>query len=204
MQLSLREKKKREVKNKILNAAEKLFKEVGFEKTTTNQIAKEAGVASGTAFNYFDTKAEILLAVFIKNNRDTAHYNYSIKKSDDPSEIIFSFLWHYSQQLTKIDKSLLQELLQAFVSSYKNNPILIKQLIEIDFGFLEKLKEIMIELKNNYLLIESYQSEIAVEIIYSSLLYEFVNYAFSEDVNEEDIKERIKQKIQFLVSQDKG
>jgi AcrR family transcriptional regulator len=32
----------------LINAAVKLFEEQGFKETTTNQIAKEAGIASGT------------------------------------------------------------------------------------------------------------------------------------------------------------
>ncbi|MFD2923942.1 TetR/AcrR family transcriptional regulator [Halobacillus naozhouensis] len=197
--MSLREKKKREVKNKILYAAEKLFKEQGFEKTTTNQIAKEAGIASGTAFNYFDTKAEILLAVFANQNKDVEDYVYSIMETEDPSEIIFNYLWHHSQQLTKIDKTLLKELLQAFVTSYKNNPTLIKQLIEIDLGFIDKLTKIMTELKDKNLIKNNFQNELAAEIIYSTLVYEFVNYAFGEDVDKRTLKDRIKQKIEFLI-----
>ena len=50
----------------ILNAAIKIFSEKGFSAATTNEIAKEAGVAEGTIFRYFKTKKEILKKVMIK------------------------------------------------------------------------------------------------------------------------------------------
>ncbi|MDO9518548.1 MAG: TetR/AcrR family transcriptional regulator [Methanosarcinaceae archaeon] len=59
--MSLREKKKTETKNKIFEVSGRLFKEKGFEKTTVDEITKEAGIAKGTFFNYFPTKEALLL-----------------------------------------------------------------------------------------------------------------------------------------------
>ncbi len=58
--MSLREKKKIETKNKIFEAAGRLFKEKGFESTTVDEITTEAGIGKGTFFNYFPTKVALL------------------------------------------------------------------------------------------------------------------------------------------------
>jgi AcrR family transcriptional regulator len=47
-------------RQKILQAAQKLFSADGFDATTTRDIAHAAGIASGTLFNYFATKEAIL------------------------------------------------------------------------------------------------------------------------------------------------
>lgn len=44
----------------LLKAALKLFTERGFHGTSTAQISKEAGVATGTLFNYFPTKEDLI------------------------------------------------------------------------------------------------------------------------------------------------
>ncbi len=57
----LREKKKKETKNRIFEVAGRLFKEKGFESVTIDEITREAGIAKGTFFNYFPTKTALLI-----------------------------------------------------------------------------------------------------------------------------------------------
>jgi AcrR family transcriptional regulator len=52
-----------EVRNRILESAQHLFAQKGFAKTSTRQLAQEAGVAEGTLFRYFDNKKAILVEV---------------------------------------------------------------------------------------------------------------------------------------------
>jgi len=47
----------------ILEAAHKLFSHYGFEKTTIEDIAKEAGPGKGTIYLEFDSKDSILMAI---------------------------------------------------------------------------------------------------------------------------------------------
>jgi AcrR family transcriptional regulator len=51
-------------RNQILDAAAELFVEKGFHPTTTKAIAKNAGVAEGTIYNYFECKTDLLLGLF--------------------------------------------------------------------------------------------------------------------------------------------
>ena len=48
----------------LLQAALKLFTERGFHGTSTAQISKEAGVATGTLFNYFPTKEDLINGLY--------------------------------------------------------------------------------------------------------------------------------------------
>jgi AcrR family transcriptional regulator len=52
--------KKDATRRRIVETALDLFRTRGFEATTTRDIARAAGVASGTLFNYFDTKEAIV------------------------------------------------------------------------------------------------------------------------------------------------
>lgn len=51
-------------RNQILDAAAVLFAQQGFHTTTIKDIAKEAGIADGTIYNYFKNKTALLLAIF--------------------------------------------------------------------------------------------------------------------------------------------
>ncbi|AWS44958.1 TetR/AcrR family transcriptional regulator [Streptosporangium sp. 'caverna'] len=57
----LRERKKRQTRQAIAEAAMRLFAERGFEAVTVNEIAEAAGVAKVTLFTYFPTKESLVL-----------------------------------------------------------------------------------------------------------------------------------------------
>ncbi len=59
-----RSEKKKQIKSRIVSAALALFQKKGFDATTTKLIARRAGIAEGTVFNYFPTKEHIALHFF--------------------------------------------------------------------------------------------------------------------------------------------
>jgi AcrR family transcriptional regulator len=58
-----RERKKREARRRIFDAAFQLFLEKGYDATTVEEIADRADVAKGTVFNYFPRKTSFLAAL---------------------------------------------------------------------------------------------------------------------------------------------
>lgn len=61
-------------KDKILNAALKLFITKGFHGTSTSKIAKEAGVSNGTLFYYFNTKEALISRLYLKLKEEHKEY----------------------------------------------------------------------------------------------------------------------------------
>ena len=58
----LRDAKKAELREKLYHAAIARFREDGYENTSVADICKDVGVAKGTFFNHFPTKADVLAA----------------------------------------------------------------------------------------------------------------------------------------------
>lgn len=56
---------KEDTRKQILEIADKLFEENGYDKTSMDKIAKESGVSRRALFRYFESKSEIL---FLSNN----------------------------------------------------------------------------------------------------------------------------------------
>ncbi|SPF54902.1 Transcriptional regulator, TetR family [Candidatus Sulfopaludibacter sp. SbA4] len=61
-----------ETRARILGAAMDLFRRRGFEETTMREIAAEAGVATGAAYYYFDSKDAIVLAFYDQAQQEMA------------------------------------------------------------------------------------------------------------------------------------
>ncbi len=53
-----------ETRQKIINAARKLFAEKGYFKTNSKEIAKEAGVSTGSFYMYFKDKKPLFIDIF--------------------------------------------------------------------------------------------------------------------------------------------
>ncbi|MEH7384916.1 TetR/AcrR family transcriptional regulator [Bacillus sp. JJ1521] len=58
-------KKQTDKQQKIIETAIQMFAEKGYANTSTNEIAKAAGVAEGTIFRHYGTKDNLLLSVIL-------------------------------------------------------------------------------------------------------------------------------------------
>jgi AcrR family transcriptional regulator len=55
-------------KSALFHAARELFLSKGFKETNVSQITKNAGVAVGTFYNYYASKEQLFIEIFIKEN----------------------------------------------------------------------------------------------------------------------------------------
>ncbi|HEY0055261.1 MAG TPA: TetR/AcrR family transcriptional regulator [Pedobacter sp.] len=88
----------------IFNSALKLFVGKGFHGTATSKIALEAGVANGTLFQYFKTKDELVIALYINIKEELGEYiskntaqNSDIKETLK-SQVLSSLFWALDNQ----------------------------------------------------------------------------------------------------------
>lgn len=56
-----------DVKNKLLDAAEKILKTEGYEALSMRKIAKECSIAVGTVYNYVQNKEELVALVMMED-----------------------------------------------------------------------------------------------------------------------------------------
>ena len=62
-----RAEKKAQSRRRIIDAAREVFFRDGFMEANLDEVAKKAGVAKGTLYRYFDSKAELYVAVLAHN-----------------------------------------------------------------------------------------------------------------------------------------
>src|SRR5207247_1426252 len=85
---------KAETRERILEAATRLFAKTGWEETTTRAIATSARIATGTLFNYFESK-EAIVAALISDALDSAREERRGRHREDESleEALFTLIW---------------------------------------------------------------------------------------------------------------
>ena len=103
--------KKANKHEKILNAAISVFGNKGFFNARISDIAKEAKVADGTIYLYFNNKYDILLTLFeVEIGKLIIQIREAIAKESDPCKMLYIFALHHLTLV--IEKKELAEVLQ--------------------------------------------------------------------------------------------
>jgi AcrR family transcriptional regulator len=101
-------------RERILQAALALFADKGFGATTTRDIAEAAGIASGTLFNYFQTKETIVTSLASDATSD-ALAKSSYGEGDSLEEDLFAVIASILRKLKPLRK-LLPALMETALS----------------------------------------------------------------------------------------
>jgi AcrR family transcriptional regulator len=91
----------------LVRAARGLFVKKGWEYTTTRRIAKAAGVAAGTLFNYFDSKEAIaaeLISEALQHAQEVLEQRR--RPGEGVEEELFSLIWTELASLREYRKFL--------------------------------------------------------------------------------------------------
>lgn len=130
----------KEKEQKILDTALPLFVEKGFHGTSTAEIARTAGVATGTLFHYFKTKEELIDRLYIYTKEsilEEVHGDYDSVKPfkenvkslwlklvcfgiKNPYKFNFIMSFHCSPYITSFTKDRIEDKFVELLEVYKN------------------------------------------------------------------------------------
>ena len=113
--------------SKIICAATKVFAKKGFFNARISDIAKEAKVADGTIYLYFNNKFDILISVFeLEIGKLIDHVSDLIAKEDNPQKKLEIFITRHLTEMKKngnLAEVIQIELRQTnkLIRDYRNN-----------------------------------------------------------------------------------
>ena len=134
--------------NKIIQAAIKVFAQKGFFSARISDIAKEAKVADGTIYLYFNNKYDILISIFEEEiGKIIVEVKNLIDQEDDPRKMLEVFAIQHMQMIR--DKRNLAEVLQMelrqsnkFMKEYRNTKFI--EYVDIVSKIIHKGQEMKI------------------------------------------------------------
>ena len=118
--------KNKDKRRRIINAATKIFAQKGFFKAKVSDIAREAQVADGTIYLYFENKDDILISLFEEQmNQVLEDMKTHVLNEEDAIKKIEKFAFNHLK-LMELNKNMAEiiqvELRQStkFMKEYKN------------------------------------------------------------------------------------
>ncbi|MBQ7197899.1 MAG: TetR/AcrR family transcriptional regulator [Selenomonadaceae bacterium] len=85
--IGLRERKKLQARQAILDAAAREFKSRGFMNTAVSDIMRESNLSVGTFYSYFGSKEEVLMEL-VKNLFKRVEENLSVQESESSIKLL--------------------------------------------------------------------------------------------------------------------
>ena len=137
---------KEAIREKIVKAALSLFQTKGFDATTTKAIARKAGIAEGTVFNYFKSKDDIALHFFeqeVDSAMATVRDNPRLKKAP-LEEKLFALVHAQLEYLAPYERFIGSALIHALKPSSPLGPFS-HRAMELRHRYLRFVEELIEE-----------------------------------------------------------
>jgi AcrR family transcriptional regulator len=112
------------IRERIVKAALSLFQSRGFDSTTTKAIARKAGIAEGTVFNYFKSKDDIALHFFeaeVDSAMASVRNNPRLKKAP-LEEKLFALVHAQLEYLAPYERFIGSAMIHALKPSSRLGP----------------------------------------------------------------------------------
>jgi len=192
------EKQKQEIRQLILKVSKQHFLTKGYDATKTKDIAREAGIAEGTLFNYFDTKTDIFLEAMASGYIIDGDVVKTLDFGEEIADIIYDLIYRTMKPLAKMPRKIIKEIFTASITLAKRKPELMKKIVQLDYKLIEDMEGIIKRLIDEKRLKEC-DPKVFSEIFYSIVVVEVVIYLYEEKISQEKMLENVKEKIRFTL-----
>lgn len=167
--MSLCKQQREQIKQTIIDTSILLFKEKGYENVTVEDITKTVGIAKGTFYNFFTSKADILLLWIEQKIRQM-----NIDQIADKKESVEKSLQHFIKMLlaaVKEEQSLFVSMLEEYINLHYEESAKEK----LDF---KRILHRVIAGSKDYANIGDNCMELKLKVLSRSLFLEMLNWCY--------------------------
>ncbi len=192
----LRELQKELTEKIILETAEALFIEKGFDNTKTSAIAKAAGVAEGTLYNYFPSKAGLLIKMISNKiyREDHLFTNKPITKDySDALKEVLELTNKYWGWTSNVKRNFLRHVFSEMIRSSGINKDHDENALNLDRGYIRQISVILTKYNQ-----EADQIDIQSDILFSVVMTYMQLYSMKDELNVDELWNELAGKFEYL------
>ena len=126
-------------RNQILDAATKVFAEKGFHPTTIKDIVREAGIADGTIYNYFENKTAVMPGILDRTNEsDRRDVDFSKFTEGDFRSFMKAYLRHRLMVLKGDNFEVFRVVISEILVNQELRELHYRKIVEPTFTMAER------------------------------------------------------------------
>jgi AcrR family transcriptional regulator len=125
-------------RNQILDAATKVFAEKGVHRATIKDVARAAGIADGTIYNYFTNKDALLIGILDRINESQQRAAHFAQANDsDAADFIRTYLGHRLARLSNTGLDVFRVLVSELLINPELRETYYRQVVEPTFALAD-------------------------------------------------------------------
>ena len=195
----LRDRKKKEQRHRIIQAAAGLFAEQGLDDTTMDEVATASDVSVATVYNYFGSKGALLLAGVEEDTDRMIEAGSAVIESPGarPLPAIQRLSRIYLDEFTVWDKRLLREVLS---SAYQRggDTDLTEELAQMDQRLIAQMMTLISHFHQEGQLAAEVDTYEATLLVFSVFVLQLFMYMSLEDFTATDLYEQVDRLIALV------
>jgi len=196
----LRERQKATRRRDILIAASTLFRREGYEETRVENIAELAELSTGTIYNYFPTKGDLLLAVVLLDGDASLAEGAALiaDPPEAPLDAVNRLMQIYiDYALTHLDAKLWCNVMATALSQSRSE--FGRGYFNLSRRLTEQLAELVTVLDRRGGLTLTVDAKLAGELLFNTMDHLFMHYITSGEMDREGLAQRLTQQNEALL-----
>ncbi|SEJ76440.1 transcriptional regulator, TetR family [Pseudooceanicola nitratireducens] len=197
--MGLREKQKASRNRAIVEAASRLFQESGYEAARIGQIAELAEVSVGTLYNYFKSKADLLLAIVSLEVEEVLHQGKAVLEEDPKtaSDAVYRLASiYYDHSLVYLTKEMWRTAM-ALAIQHPDTPFSDRYHM-LDAALAQQVKDLCEGLRARGLLCPEVDPDALGEALFLSINGLFTAFTVSDQMTLEDLRTTVARHIRAV------
>jgi AcrR family transcriptional regulator len=197
----LRDRKKKEVRHRIIQAAAGLFADNGLDGTTMEEIARTADVSVATVYNYFGNKNSLLLAGVAEDTEEMIQLGSAVlaRPGTNPVKAVQRLLDVYSEHFSSWDPALLREVLSAAYRRAGGEELTI-ELAAMDQRLIEQLMTLLSGFHDKGKLNTNVDVYEATLLLFSAFVLQLFMYLSVEGFTITNLRDQVARQVELAFS----
>jgi AcrR family transcriptional regulator len=179
----LRERQKADRTGRILKAASELFRKQGYDAVRIEDIAAVAEVSTGTCYNYFSTKGDLLLAIVSMEVEEVVEAGRALVESPPPdvAQALGGLIrLYYDHSLMYLSKEMWRKAMAISIEAPRTR--FSRHYTRLDAMLTEQVCGLLIELRKRVLTRADLDPYTLGNVVFHSLNQLFIEFVKDDDM----------------------